>query len=61
LPLGAASLPVRRSHFTVISGPYVHKYAREQYARITHARVIKVSTNNLAELNWLLDSIKMYK
>jgi ribosomal protein S10 len=61
MPLGASSLPVRRTHFTVISGPHVHKYAREQYARTTHTRLIRASTNNISELHWLLDSIKQYK
>lgn len=61
MPIGDRALPIRRTHFTVISGPHVHKTAREQFARTTHSRVIQVGTNNLSELNWLLHSIKMYK
>jgi len=61
MPVGDRAIPTRRTHFTVISGPHVHKTAREQFARTTHTRVIQVGTNNLSELNWLLESIKMYK
>lgn len=61
MPIGDRALPTKRTHFTVISGPHVHKVGREQFARTTHSRVIQVGTNNLAELDWLLHSIKMYK
>jgi ribosomal protein S10 len=61
MPIGDRPVPTRRTHFTVISGPHVHKTAREQFVRTSHIRVVSVSTNNLAELDWLLHSIKMYK
>ena len=61
MPVGDRAVPTRRTHFTVIKGPHVHKTSREQFARTTHTRVIQVATNNLSELNWLLHSIKMYK
>ncbi|KAF8062739.1 SPP1 [Scenedesmus sp. PABB004] len=61
LPVGDAALPIRRSHWTVIRGPHVHKTSREQFARTTHARVIAAATNNLSELTWFLDSLKLYK
>lgn len=61
MPIGDATLPTRRTHFTVIRGPHVHKTSREQFARITHQRLIQYSTNNVSELHWFLDSLKMYK
>lgn len=61
MPLGDAALPTRRTHFTVIRGPHVHKKSREQFARISHQRLIEYSTNNISELDWFLDSIKLYK
>lgn len=61
MPVGDAALPTRRKHWTVIRGPHVHKTSREQFARLTHQRLIEYSTNNLSELNWFLDSIKLYK
>ena len=59
--MGDRALPTRRTHFTVISGPHVHKTAREQFARTTHSRVVAMATNSLDELTWLLAAIKMYK
>eukprot|EP00878_Enallax_costatus_P013862 GHUV01014497.1.p1 GENE.GHUV01014497.1~~GHUV01014497.1.p1 ORF type:complete len:422 (+),score=169.95 GHUV01014497.1:2980-4245(+) len=61
MPIGDAYLPTRRTHFTVIRGPHVHKASREQFARITHQRLVEYSTNNASELNWFLDSLKLYK
>lgn len=61
MPVGDVSLPTRRSHFTVIRGPHVHKTSREQFARTTHKRLISFSTNNLSELTWFLDNLKLYQ
>lgn len=61
LPKGDAALPTLRTHFTVMRSPHVFKTSREQFARFTHQRRVEYSTNNLSELNWFLDSIKLYK
>jgi ribosomal protein S10 len=46
LPIGDASVPTKRKHWTVIRGPHVHKTSREQFARITQQRIITYATNN---------------
>jgi ribosomal protein S10 len=46
LPIGDAAVPTKRTHWTVIRGPHVHKTSREQFARITQQRVITYATNN---------------
>jgi ribosomal protein S10 len=61
MPPGDVSLPIKRTHYTVIRGPHVHKSSREQFARTTHKRIISYATNNLSELNWFLDSLKLYQ
>lgn len=48
LPVGDAALPTKRTHWTVIRGPHVHKTSREQFARTTHQRVVSYATNNLS-------------
>ncbi|KAF6259226.1 hypothetical protein COO60DRAFT_1030833 [Scenedesmus sp. NREL 46B-D3] len=61
LPIGDAAVPTKRTHWTVIRGPHVHKTSREQFARIVQQRVIAYATNNASELAWFLDSLKLYK
>jgi ribosomal protein S10 len=60
LPLGDRALRTRRTLFTVIRGPHVHKASREQFQRLVHARVIRFPTNSHAELQWFLDALRSY-
>lgn len=60
VPLGDRALPTRRTVFTVIRGPHVHKISREQFQRLVHRRVIHYPTTSYMELQWFLDAIKSY-
>ncbi|GBF87880.1 hypothetical protein Rsub_00592 [Raphidocelis subcapitata] len=60
LPLGDAPMRTRRTVFTVIRGPHVHKTSREQFQRLVHGRVIRYPTNSHEELLWFLDAVKSY-
>jgi ribosomal protein S10 len=60
MPMGDRALPTRRTIFTVIRGPHVHKASREQFQRLVHRRVIRYPTTSQAELQWFLDALKSY-
>ena len=60
VPLGDRALKTRRTIFTVIRGPHIHKASREQFQRLVHRRVITYPTNSRAELEWFLDALKSY-
>lgn len=60
LPLGDRPLRTRRTVFTVIRGPHVHKTSREQFQRLVHRRAITYPTNSHEELQWFLDALKTY-
>jgi ribosomal protein S10 len=60
VPLGDHALPTRRTIFTVIRGPHIHKTSREQFQRLVHRRVIKHPTTSHTELQWFLDALRSY-
>lgn len=61
LPRGDATPPPRRTLYTVIRGHHVDKTSREQFERVVHRRIITHATTSLAEVRWLLDSLRMYE
>ncbi|KIY98120.1 hypothetical protein MNEG_9844, partial [Monoraphidium neglectum] len=60
VPLGDRALRTRRTIFTVIRGPHIHKTSREQFQRLVHRRVINFPTTSHEELQWFLDALKSY-
>lgn len=60
VPMGDRPLHTRRTLYTVIRGPHVHKTSREQFFRIVHRRIIKYPTTSHLELQWFLDALKSY-
>eukprot|EP00955_Chlamydomonas_euryale_P099113 365195-Chlamydomonas_euryale.AAC.20 len=51
----------KRSRFTLIRGPHIDKYGMEQFEVRRFRAVVRASTNATAELQWLLEHLKLYE
>lgn len=61
MPIGDAPKTTARTLYTVIRSPHIDKHSREQFHRTIHKRIIAHSTIDYSEIQWLLDSLKMYQ
>lgn len=53
-------MPIRRSLYTVIKSPFVHKKAQENFERKTHKRLIKVWDTDAEVLDKWLRYLRKY-
>ncbi len=51
----------KRTRFSVVKGPHIDKTGQEQFEMRSYQAVGSISTPSLQELNWFLDSIKLYQ
>jgi len=51
----------KRSRFTVIRGPHVHKRGREQFETRKYKVVVRGATHSAQDIHWFLDSIRLYE
>ncbi|KAG2485740.1 hypothetical protein HYH03_015549 [Edaphochlamys debaryana] len=54
-------LPWKRTRFTLIRGPHIDKTGMEQFERREYKSVLSAATNSEAELQRLLDALKVYQ